>query len=65
VKAGVWCAVSARKIVLPVFFNETINFEKYLRVERTVFSTVTASIVMNRHTTQSEELPINTGHMGA
>jgi hypothetical protein len=39
VKAGVWCAVNARKIVVPVFFNETINCEKYLRVERTAFST--------------------------
>jgi hypothetical protein len=28
VKVGVWCAVSARRIVVPVFFNETINFEK-------------------------------------
>jgi hypothetical protein len=25
VKVGVWCAVSARWIVAPVFFNEPIN----------------------------------------
>jgi hypothetical protein len=39
VKVGVRCAVSARRIVVPVFFDETINCEKYVRVERTVFST--------------------------
>jgi hypothetical protein len=38
VKVGVWCAVSARMIVEPVF-NETINCEKYLHVERPAFST--------------------------
>jgi hypothetical protein len=38
VKVGVWCAVSARRIVVPVFFNGTI-VKKYLRVERTAFST--------------------------
>jgi hypothetical protein len=32
-KVGVWCAVSARRIVVPVFFNETINFERRLRVQ--------------------------------
>jgi hypothetical protein len=32
VKVGVWCAVSARMIVGPVFFNETINCEKYIQV---------------------------------
>jgi hypothetical protein len=37
VKVGVGCAVSAR-IVVPVFFNETINCEKYLHVERAAFS---------------------------
>jgi hypothetical protein len=37
VKVGVWCAVSARRIVVPVFLKETINYEKYLRVERTAF----------------------------
>jgi hypothetical protein len=30
---------SARKIVVHVFFNERINCEKYLREERTIFST--------------------------
>jgi hypothetical protein len=39
VKVGVWCAVSARKIVVPVFFNEAVNCGKYVRVERTAFST--------------------------
>jgi hypothetical protein len=29
VKVGVWCAVSARRIVEPVFFNKTINCERY------------------------------------
>jgi hypothetical protein len=33
VKVGVWCAVSAKRIVVSVFFNETINCETYLRVE--------------------------------
>jgi hypothetical protein len=32
VKVGVWCAVSPR-IAVPVFFNETINCERYLRAE--------------------------------
>jgi hypothetical protein len=39
VKVGVWCAVSATRTVVPVFFIETINGEKYLCVERTAFST--------------------------
>jgi hypothetical protein len=39
VKVGVCYAVSARRIVVPVFFNETVNSEKYLHVERTAFST--------------------------
>jgi hypothetical protein len=30
VKVGVWCAVRAR-IVGPVFFNETINCERYVQ----------------------------------
>jgi hypothetical protein len=38
VKVGVWCAVSERRIVVPVFFNEAINCEKYVHVERTAFS---------------------------
>jgi hypothetical protein len=33
VRVGVWCAVSARRIDVPVFFNKTINCERYLRVE--------------------------------
>jgi hypothetical protein len=33
VTVGVWCAVSARRIVGPVFFNETINCERYLCVQ--------------------------------
>jgi hypothetical protein len=32
VKVGVWYAVSARRIVVPVFFNETINYERYVQV---------------------------------
>jgi hypothetical protein len=32
VTVGVWCASSARRIVGPVFFNETINCERYVWV---------------------------------
>jgi hypothetical protein len=32
VKVGVWCALSARRIVGPVFFNETINCESCVQV---------------------------------
>jgi hypothetical protein len=32
VKVGVWCAVSARRIVVPVSFNKTINCERYVQV---------------------------------
>jgi hypothetical protein len=32
VKVGVWCAVSARKIVEPVFFKESINCERHVQV---------------------------------
>jgi hypothetical protein len=32
VKVGVWCAVNARRIVGPAFFNETINCERYVQV---------------------------------
>jgi hypothetical protein len=32
VQVGVWCAVSARRIAGPVFFNKTINFERYVQV---------------------------------
>jgi hypothetical protein len=32
VKVGVWCTVSAGRIVVPVVFNETINCQKYVQV---------------------------------
>jgi hypothetical protein len=32
VKIGVWCTLSARRIVGPVFFNETLNCERYVWV---------------------------------
>jgi hypothetical protein len=32
VKVGVWCAVSARRIVGSVFFNKTINCERYIQI---------------------------------
>jgi hypothetical protein len=32
VKFCVWCAASARRIVEPVFFNETFNWERYVQV---------------------------------
>jgi hypothetical protein len=32
VKVGVWYAVSARRIVGPVFFNEILNCERYVQV---------------------------------
>jgi hypothetical protein len=32
VKVDVWCAVNARRVVGPVFFNETINCKKYVQV---------------------------------
>jgi hypothetical protein len=32
VKVGVWCGVSARRIVGPLFFNETVNCERYVQV---------------------------------
>jgi hypothetical protein len=31
VKVGVWCAVNARRIVVLVFFNETINCEIHVQ----------------------------------
>jgi hypothetical protein len=31
-KVGVWCAVSASRVVGPVFFNETMICEKYVHV---------------------------------
>jgi hypothetical protein len=32
VKVGVWHDVSARRIVVPVFFNETMSCERYVQV---------------------------------
>jgi hypothetical protein len=32
VKFGVWCAVTARKFVGPMFFKETVNCERYAQV---------------------------------
>jgi hypothetical protein len=32
VKVGVWFAVSARRIVGPAFFNETVSCEGYIEV---------------------------------
>jgi hypothetical protein len=32
VKVGDWCALSARRIVGPVFFNKTVNCERYVWV---------------------------------
>jgi hypothetical protein len=31
-KVGVWCAISARRIIEPVFVHETINSERYVRL---------------------------------
>jgi hypothetical protein len=36
-KVGGWCTVSARRIVGPVFFNETINCERYILVSLAQF----------------------------
>jgi hypothetical protein len=47
VKFGVWCAVSARWIVVPVTFNETVNCEKYLCVERQHFQHLLWSVNCN------------------
>jgi hypothetical protein len=32
VKVGVWCALSARRIAGPVFFNTTINCKRYVHI---------------------------------
>jgi hypothetical protein len=32
VEVGVWYAVSARRIVGPVIFNETVNCKRYVQV---------------------------------
>lgn len=29
-KVGVWCAVSARRIIGPIFFHQTVNSERYI-----------------------------------
>jgi hypothetical protein len=47
VKVGVWCAVSARRIARPVFFNETINCERYLLVEGQQFQHLLWSLNCN------------------
>jgi hypothetical protein len=39
VKVGVWCGVGAKRKIVRVFFNETVNYENYLRVKRRAFST--------------------------
>ena len=31
-KTGVWCAVSRRRIIGPVFFHETLNTARYLEI---------------------------------
>jgi hypothetical protein len=46
VKVGVCCAVSAR-IVRRVFFNETMNCEKYLHVEGQHFQHLMCSVNRN------------------
>jgi hypothetical protein len=37
VKIGVWCAISAHEIIGPVFFQKTINSERYVRLIQTSF----------------------------
>jgi hypothetical protein len=37
VKIGVWCAISAHRIIGPVFFQETINSELYVKLILTPF----------------------------
>jgi hypothetical protein len=32
VKVGVWCAVSARRIVVPMVLNEGVNCERYVQI---------------------------------
>jgi hypothetical protein len=44
VKVGVWCAVSAQKIFVPVFFNKRINCERYLHVEGQHFQHILWSV---------------------
>jgi hypothetical protein len=37
-KVDVWCAVSARRIIVPVLFNKTVNCETYVYVILRQFS---------------------------
>jgi hypothetical protein len=47
VKVGVCCALGARGAVVPVFFNETINYERRLRVEGQHFQHLLWSVNCN------------------
>jgi hypothetical protein len=29
-KVGVWCAVSARRVINPIFFGDTVNSDRYV-----------------------------------
>ena len=31
-KTGVWCAISRRRIIGPIFFHETLNAARYLKI---------------------------------
>jgi hypothetical protein len=31
IKIGVWCAVSARRIISPIFYHETLNLDQCVR----------------------------------
>ena len=31
-KTGVWCAISRRRIIGPIFFHETLNTARYLEI---------------------------------
>jgi hypothetical protein len=31
IKIGVWCAVSARRIISPVFYHEIVDSDQYIR----------------------------------
>jgi hypothetical protein len=47
VKVGVWCVISVRGNVVPVFFNEIIHFERYKRVEGQHFQHLLLSVNWN------------------